>query len=49
MQNQGAIILTSFLQSSDQEVTKKVKAELKGLIPTLEKIKKCQQRNRNAT
>ncbi|GAB5579664.1 pumilio homolog 3 isoform X1 [Prionailurus iriomotensis] len=37
--NRGAIILASLLQSSDQEVANKVKAGLKGLIPTLEKNK----------
>jgi len=37
--NRGAIILSSLLQSSDQEVAHKVKAGLKGLIPTLEKNK----------
>uniref|UniRef100_A0A8C7ASL2 Pumilio homolog 3 n=1 Tax=Neovison vison TaxID=452646 RepID=A0A8C7ASL2_NEOVI len=37
--NRGAIVLSSLLQSSDQEVVQKVKAGLKGLIPTLEKNK----------
>uniref|UniRef100_A0A7N5JPM0 Pumilio RNA binding family member 3 n=1 Tax=Ailuropoda melanoleuca TaxID=9646 RepID=A0A7N5JPM0_AILME len=37
--NRGAIILSSLLQSSDQDVAHKVKAGLKGLIPTLEKNK----------
>ncbi|XP_032165082.1 pumilio homolog 3-like [Mustela erminea] len=37
--NRGAIGLSSLLQSSDQEVVQKVKAGLKGLIPTLEKNK----------
>uniref|UniRef100_A0A8D2DWS9 Pumilio RNA binding family member 3 n=1 Tax=Sciurus vulgaris TaxID=55149 RepID=A0A8D2DWS9_SCIVU len=37
--NRGAIILSSLLQSSDQEVANKVKAGLKSLIPTLEKKK----------
>ncbi|XP_058421717.1 pumilio homolog 3 isoform X2 [Diceros bicornis minor] len=37
--NRGAIILSSLLQSSDQEVANKVKAGLKSLIPTLEKNK----------
>lgn len=35
--NRGAIILSSLLQSPDQEVANKVKAGLKSLIPTLEK------------
>ncbi|XP_015993808.2 pumilio homolog 3 isoform X2 [Rousettus aegyptiacus] len=33
--NRGAIILSSLLQSSDQEIANKVKAGLKSLIPTL--------------
>ncbi|XP_022429301.1 pumilio homolog 3 isoform X2 [Delphinapterus leucas] len=37
--NRGAIILSSLLQSSDQDVANKVKAGLKSLIPTLEKSK----------
>lgn len=37
--NRGAIILSSLLQSSDQEVANKVKAGLKSLIPALEKSK----------
>uniref|UniRef100_A0A9L0S636 Pumilio RNA binding family member 3 n=1 Tax=Equus caballus TaxID=9796 RepID=A0A9L0S636_HORSE len=37
--NRGAIILSSLLQSSDQEVADKVKAGLKSLIPALEKHK----------
>ncbi|XP_029775817.1 pumilio homolog 3 isoform X2 [Suricata suricatta] len=37
--NRGAIVLSSLLQSSDQEVANKVKAGLKSLIPTLEKNK----------
>ncbi|XP_075829888.1 pumilio homolog 3 isoform X1 [Microtus pennsylvanicus] len=37
--NRGAIILSSLLQSCDQEVVNKVKAGLKSLIPTLEKNK----------
>lgn len=37
--NRGAIILSSLLQSSDQEVANEVKAGLKSLIPTLEKNK----------
>ncbi|XP_042555323.1 pumilio homolog 3 [Dipodomys spectabilis] len=37
--NRGAIVLSSLLQSSDQEVANKVKAGLKCLIPTLEKNK----------
>ncbi|KAM9082293.1 pumilio homolog 3 isoform 2-T28 [Megaptera novaeangliae] len=37
--NRGAIILSSLLQSSDQDVANKVKAGLKSLIPTLEKNK----------
>lgn len=37
--NRGAIILSSLLQSSNQEVANKVKAGLKSLIPTLEKNK----------
>nr|XP_051702169.1 pumilio homolog 3 isoform X2 [Oryctolagus cuniculus] len=37
--NRGAIILSSLLQSSDQEVAGKVRAGLKSLIPTLEKNK----------
>ncbi|XP_007937599.1 pumilio homolog 3 [Orycteropus afer afer] len=37
--NRGAIILSSLLQSSDQEVASKVKAGLKSLIPILEKTK----------
>ncbi|KAL1767057.1 pumilio-like 3 isoform X1 [Sigmodon hispidus] len=37
--NRGVIILSSLLQSYDQEVVNKVKAELKSLIPTLEKSK----------
>ncbi|XP_022368459.1 pumilio homolog 3 [Enhydra lutris kenyoni] len=37
--NRGAIVLSGLLQSSDQEVVQKVKAGLKGLIPTLEKNK----------
>ncbi|XP_055962882.1 pumilio homolog 3 [Sorex fumeus] len=37
--NRGAIILSSLLQSSDQEIADKVKAGLKSLIPTLEKNK----------
>ncbi|XP_031245878.1 pumilio homolog 3 isoform X3 [Mastomys coucha] len=37
--NRGAIILSSLLQSCDQEVVNKVKAGLKTLIPTLEKTK----------
>uniref|UniRef100_A0A8C0WDI2 Pumilio homolog 3 n=1 Tax=Castor canadensis TaxID=51338 RepID=A0A8C0WDI2_CASCN len=37
--NRGAIILSSLLQSSEQEVANKVKAGLKSLIPTLEKNK----------
>ncbi|XP_004637238.1 pumilio homolog 3 [Octodon degus] len=37
--NRGAIILSSLLQSSDQEVANKVKDGLKSLIPTLEKNK----------
>lgn len=35
--NRGAIVLSSLLQSCDQEVANKVQAGLKGLIPTLEK------------
>ncbi|XP_055284285.1 pumilio homolog 3 isoform X3 [Moschus berezovskii] len=37
--NRGAIILSSLLQSSDQEVANKVKVGLKSLIPALEKSK----------
>ncbi|KAM5300512.1 pumilio homolog 3 [Ctenodactylus gundi] len=37
--NRGAIILSSLVQSIDQEVANKVKAGLKSLIPTLEKNK----------
>ncbi|EDL41649.1 DNA segment, Chr 19, Brigham & Women's Genetics 1357 expressed, isoform CRA_a [Mus musculus] len=37
--NRGAIILSSLLQSCDQEVVNKVKGGLKPLIPTLEKNK----------
>ncbi|XP_072601423.1 pumilio homolog 3 [Vulpes vulpes] len=37
--NRGAILLSSLLQSSDHEVAHKIKAGLKGLIPTLEKNK----------
>ncbi|XP_013371829.1 PREDICTED: pumilio domain-containing protein KIAA0020 homolog isoform X2 [Chinchilla lanigera] len=37
--NRGAIVLSSLLQSADQEVANKVKAGLKSLIPTLEKNK----------
>ncbi|XP_036289821.1 pumilio homolog 3 isoform X4 [Pipistrellus kuhlii] len=37
--NRGAIILSSLLQSSNQEVASKVKAGLKSLIPTLQKNK----------
>lgn len=37
--NRGAILLSSLLQSCDQEVVNKVKAELKSLIPKLEKNK----------
>lgn len=37
--NRGAIVLSSLLQSCDQEVVNKVKAGLKTLIPTLEKTK----------
>ncbi|GAB1302299.1 Pumilio homolog 3 [Apodemus speciosus] len=37
--NRGAIILSSLLQSCDQEVVNKVKGGLKILIPTLEKTK----------
>ncbi|ELW63088.1 hypothetical protein TREES_T100010023 [Tupaia chinensis] len=37
--NRGAIILSSLLQSPDQEVANKVKAGLKSLIPTLERNK----------
>nr|XP_010598303.1 pumilio homolog 3 isoform X2 [Loxodonta africana] len=37
--NRGAIVLSSLLQSSDQEVASKVKAGLKSLLPTLEKTK----------
>ncbi|ELW70393.1 hypothetical protein TREES_T100002623 [Tupaia chinensis] len=37
--NQGTIILSSLLQSPDQEVANKVKAELKSLISTLERNK----------
>ncbi|XP_010638420.1 pumilio homolog 3 [Fukomys damarensis] len=37
--NRGAIILSSLLQTPDQEVANKVKAGLKSLIPTLEKNK----------
>ncbi|XP_007534454.1 pumilio homolog 3 [Erinaceus europaeus] len=37
--NRGAIILSSLLQSCDEEVTSKVKAGLKSLIPTLQKNK----------
>ncbi|XP_039086783.1 pumilio homolog 3 [Hyaena hyaena] len=37
--NRGAIILSSLLQSSDQEVANQVKAGLKGLIPALQKNK----------
>ncbi|XP_008839907.1 pumilio homolog 3 isoform X1 [Nannospalax galili] len=37
--NRGAILLSSLLQSCDQEVVNKVKAGLKSLIPKLEKNK----------
>ncbi|XP_063127774.1 pumilio homolog 3 isoform X1 [Rattus norvegicus] len=37
--NRGAIVLSSLLQSCDQDVVNKVKAGLKTLIPTLEKTK----------
>ncbi|XP_075415989.1 pumilio homolog 3 isoform X1 [Tenrec ecaudatus] len=37
--NRGAIVLSSLLQSSDQEVASKVKAGLRTLVPTLEKSK----------
>ncbi|KAL1771310.1 pumilio-like 3 isoform X1 [Sigmodon hispidus] len=37
--NRGVFILASLLQSCDQEVVNKVKAELKSLILTLEKSK----------
>ncbi|KAI5934379.1 Pumilio3 [Manis javanica] len=37
--NRGAIVLSSLLQSSNQQVANKVKTGLKGLIPTLEKNK----------
>ncbi|KAM9641816.1 pumilio homolog 3 [Trichechus inunguis] len=37
--NRGAIVLSSLVQSSDQEVASKVKAGLKSLLPMLEKTR----------